>query len=90
MPYIKNEDRARFGPLLKDFSTLCAGQRISAGEMNYVITRLIIEWMGNPQSWNYDKINTVSGFMNEALAEFRRRVVAPYEDRKIEENGDVY
>ena len=90
MPYIKKEDRARFEQLVSDFSALCAAQRPNAGEMNYLITRLILEWMGDPQTWNYEKINTVSGFMTEALAEFRRRVVGPYENRKIEENGDVY
>lgn len=90
MPYIKQEDRGRFEPLLSGFSALCAARHPTAGEMNYLITRFITEWLGDPAALNYDRINTVSGFMNEALAEFRRRVVAPYEDRKIAENGDAY
>jgi hypothetical protein len=39
---------------------------------------------------SYQTFNDISGAMTEALAEFRRRIIVPYEDRKIKENGDVY
>jgi hypothetical protein len=35
-------------------------------------------------------VNDVVGALDGAKAEFQRRVVAPYEDKKIRENGDVY
>ena len=60
----------------------------NAGELNYAITRLLIQyWMTHG---NYQGINDISGACTEALAEFRRRVVGKYEDQKIAENGDVY
>ena len=39
---------------------------------------------------NYQTCNDVMGALEGAKAEFYRRVVGPYEDQKIEENGDVY
>jgi hypothetical protein len=61
------------------------------GELNYAITMLLIEyWYHNPLPGNYTRANDISGACTEALAEFRRRVIVPYELTKIEENGDVY
>jgi hypothetical protein len=37
----------------------------------------------------YQQIAEVMGALAATQAEFYRRVAAPYEDRKIEENGDV-
>ena len=42
--------------------------------------------MGN----SYATINDIIGALEGAKMEFYRRVVAPYEDEKIKENGDVY
>ena len=61
----------------------------NSGELNYVLTREIIrycEWHG----LNYGVINDISGAFTECLAEFNRRIVGPYEDAKIRENGDVF
>jgi len=38
----------------------------------------------------YRTMNEVLGAFDAASKEFYRRVVAPYEDEKIEQNGDVY
>ena len=59
------------------------------GELNYILTLFIREyWLQGPQS--YATINDIVGVLESAKAEFQRRIVAPYEDRKIKENGDVY
>jgi hypothetical protein len=39
---------------------------------------------------SYRTINDVLGALEGAKLEFYRRVAAPYEDQKIQENGDVY
>ena len=39
---------------------------------------------------NYRVINDIVGAAEGAKAEFQRRVAAPYEDKKILQNGDVY
>jgi len=58
------------------------------GELNYVITKLLIDYVGGEVS--YQSINDVVGALEGAKLEFYRRVASPYEDKKILENGDVY
>ncbi len=58
------------------------------GELNYVITRAIQTYL--PPDMSYQVINDVIGALECAKQEFYRRVVVPYEQEKIEENGDVY
>lgn len=61
----------------------------NSGELNYQFTMLAIEYL-EQHGLSYSTCNDISGALTECLAEFRRRVVAPYEDKKIAENGDVY
>jgi len=61
------------------------------GELNYAITRLLINyWNIYGEKLGYRAISDISSSCTEALAEFRRRVIVPYEKNKILENGDVY
>jgi hypothetical protein len=58
------------------------------GELNYCITNMCLKFLGsNPR---YTDFNTVIGVLECAKLEMYRRAVAPYEDTKIIENGDVY
>lgn len=59
----------------------------AAGLFNYAITSLAVDLVGAP---SYAKCSLIRGVMSDASAEFYRRVVAPYEDQKCVENGDVY
>jgi len=61
----------------------------NAGELNYLITLLINDYITD-HGLRYSKINDIIGALEGAKAEFQRRIVGPYEDKKIEENGDVY
>lgn len=61
----------------------------TAGELNYEITLKLIKFI-RCNGLDYQSINDVIGALEGAKAEFQRRVVAPYEDRKIKVNGDVY
>lgn len=78
MPYIKQKDR----------KTACH-QPKNSGELNYVIT-LIIRKYFEEQGGRYQQINDIVGALEGAKLEFCRRLVAPYENKKIQENGDVY
>lgn len=61
----------------------------TAGELNYQLTQVIkSHWVNSPR--NYATINDIVGALEGAKAEFQRRIVAPYEDGKIRDNGDVY
>jgi hypothetical protein len=61
----------------------------NAGELNYQLTMVLKNYLtGHGES--YGTFNDISGAMTECLAEFRRRVIVPYEIQKCEDNGDVY
>jgi hypothetical protein len=61
----------------------------NAGELNYILTETIF-WYFKEHGGRYQQINDVLGALEGAKLEFYRRVAAPYEDKKIIENGDVY
>lgn len=61
----------------------------NAGELNYMLTRMCLEyWHSNGE--NYQAFNDVIGALEGCKLELYRRKVAPYEDVKKVENGDVY
>jgi hypothetical protein len=81
MPYVPQKRRAALAH---------AGSKANdAGELNYQITRLLVFYTQH-HGIKYKTFNDISGACTEALAEYRRKVVAPYEDVKCTENGDVY
>lgn len=81
MPYIKKERRALLEPKARP---------TNPGELNYCITLLVRNYISRHPELNYQGINDILGALEGAKLEFYRRVVAPYEDEKIKENGDVY
>ena len=86
MPYIKSEDKKKF----HSFENVLNEIRIGvAGELNYLITLLVQSYL-HQNGHRYAKMNDVVGALECAKIEFYRRLAAPYEDKKIEENGDVY
>jgi len=85
MPYVPNTDRiilSRF--LTPDF--LHQVSTLSSGQLNYMITKMLLAQA--PKS--YADFNTLIGVLECCKLEMYRRAVAPYEDQKIEENGDVF
>ena len=88
MPYIKPEDRDLYDPLIAPLRSMLGKKGNPSGDMNYVITKLILgAWKDTPR---YDTIARIDGVLRGVSSEFYRRVAAPYEDKKIAENGDVY
>ena len=87
MPYIKMEDRVKYEDVLKELIDILKGlpvERID-GELNYIITKILKE----AYPLRYFNLNRAVGVLECAKLEFYRRVVAPYEDVKIKESGDV-
>lgn len=78
MPYIeqKRRDAIELG-----------GEPDSAGELNYVITRIVHDYANRHKG--YQGFNDVMGALEGVKLEMYRRRIAPYEDTKIKENGDV-
>lgn len=87
MPYItKAQKHAVWDSVSK---TIWSEWITSAGELNFAFTQLIIEYL-ELKGLNYQNINDVMGALEGAKLEMYRRVAAPYEDKKIDLNGDVY
>jgi hypothetical protein len=82
MPYVKQEEREYLGWPLEQSSE-------NGGQLNFQITQLILDYY-NRNGQRYQQINDVLGALEGAKLEFYRRVAAPYEDKKIKENGDVF
>jgi hypothetical protein len=61
----------------------------SPGELNYLITMLVDGYL-QLHGANYARISEVIGALECAKLEVYRRIAAPYEDKKMRENGDVY
>ena len=62
----------------------------SSGELNYMLTELIIAYIIHNGGLNYNNCNDVVGALDNAKHEFRRRVQDLYEDKKCKKSGDVY
>lgn len=80
MPYIKQKRRTEL---------LTIDRPKTPGELNYVLTQAALDYLADKGEC-YLTINDILGAMEGAKMEFYRRVAAPYEDEKKEENGDVY
>lgn len=85
MPYITKARRQA----LVDDSVAQMYPIDTAGELNFVLTAVIKEYL-REHKLRYQTINDIVGALEGAKLEFYRRVAAPYEDTKIQENGDVY
>jgi len=86
MPYIKDSDRRRIEDIynLHNLGASCN----TAGELNYTFTRILKGYL-SAKGKRYQNINDIIGALESAKLELYRRTVAPYEDIKIVENGDV-
>jgi hypothetical protein len=81
MPYVEPEVRIRLDKGIVPES---------AGELNYLITKLLDDYLRRKGGIRYERLNEVVGVLECVKLEFYRRIAAPYEDGKKDENGDVY
>lgn len=82
MPYIESWLR----------SNLAAIEQVnpgSPGELNYCFTVLAHRYVESKGGGNYQAFNDVIGALEAAKLELYRRRIAPYEDLKIRQNGDL-
>ena len=61
-----------------------------AGDINYMISQIINKFIAYRGGLKYAVINEIVGALECAKLEMYRRLAAPYEDTKIDENGDVF
>lgn len=84
MPYIKQESRGNIDAMVEVLDRYIMNE----GDLNYAITRLALRFIIR-QGLRYAILSTVIGTLRLAAAEIEQRLVRPYEDAKIKENGDV-
>ena len=87
LPYIKIGNRSRYNKVLKELLEILKvlpPEEVD-GELNYVVTKILKE----VYPLRYFHINKAIGVLECIKLEYYRRVAAPYEDKKIQESGDV-
>ena len=80
MPYIDAAARTR----------LVHDKPRTVGELNYLITKLCVEYLDGAKPETYSIINGIVGALECAKLELYRRVAVPYENIKRNVNGEVY
>lgn len=86
MPYIPQDQRRILDPRIEALAQFME----NPGVFNYAVTKLALALIENLPEYNYVTLNAVIGALECAKLEMYRRRIAPYEMRKMHENGDVY
>ena len=63
------------------------------GELNYVISNIInyyIRHKFDSNKFNYELCNSLIGVLECSKLELYNKIVTPYENKKIKENGGLY
>ena len=89
MPYIKQGNRKaleeKYGAQMLDYIPT------NPGELNFVLTLIIRDYLrGRGVLSSYQDYNDVIGALEACKLELYRRKIVPYEEGKIDENGDVW
>lgn len=87
MPYISESDREALSEYLEPLLERIDG--LNQGDMNYIITSLIHTWIVAEGGLRYKNLNNAIGILECAKLELYRHICGPYEDKKIEDNGDI-
>ncbi len=83
MPYIKPEDRVKFLELIS------LNKKIeNVGELNFVISMLCHNFL-DKKGESYENYNSIVGVLECAKQEYYRMAVAPYEEIKKINNGNI-
>jgi len=85
MPYIKDPEKREMADSINDLSMFIE----SKGDLNYAICELVGRCIIDSDSLSYTGMSELIDAVHDAEAELRRRLLVPYEDLKIIENGDV-
>lgn len=87
MPYIKPFRRQELDDKMS--TLLTEVPQCTSEEMNYIISRLMNEYT-NKQELDYQICNTAVGILECVKLEFYNKLITPYENTKIHENGKLY
>lgn len=88
MPYIHKSRRGELDMYLTMIDEVCN----DVGMYVYCLTRIAL-MICSPSKWDpmsFRQLNEAVGALESTKLEFYRRMVAPHEDKKRKENGDVF
>ena len=83
MPYIKPERRP--AKTLEGLASVIE----NGGELNYCFTKLCVEFIRR-KGESYTRWAECISALEGAKQEIYRRFIVPYEDKKLDENGDIF
>ena len=86
MPYTKKEDRTG---AIKNSIAILSQEIKNKGDLNYTICELTAQLILKTGGMGYTNISNWIDGVHGAERELTRRLLNPYEDLKIKENGDV-
>lgn len=87
MPYIPRADRFPLEP----YENGEPSRPNTPGELAFTLTRVIDDYVQESSlEANYAAYALVLGVLETVKLEYYRRRVAPYEDKKLADNGDVF
>ena len=93
MPYITPENRPKYNESADTVAEMvfteymCKG-RMPVGHLNYVFTRILLNILLTTGT-SYEHINALIGVLESCKLELYRKIAAPYEDEKEEQNGSI-
>ena len=82
MPYVKQDRRIELNFVIE---SMARADIRADGDLNYVLYKFCKNFV-KP---SYNSYKNFIGELHQAATEIERRILAPYEDEKIKENGDV-
>lgn len=82
MPYIKKKDRKIADKVVK---AMLKAEVLADGDLNYIL----FKYCKYHLSHSYNNLKNYCGELRQCATEIERRILADYEDKKINENGDV-
>lgn len=85
MPYIQDVDKDEMLESIEQLKRLI----LTKGDLNYAICELVGKLILHDDDLSYIQISEWIDAVHDAEAELRRRILIPYEDFKMFENGDV-
>ena len=87
MPYIKKEDKDKYNKIIDELIEIVTIK--NAGELNFLLTCICLSYLAGKEE-KYQLYNDILGALEGCKQELYRRKISSYENKKIEENGDVY
>jgi len=88
MPYIVQERRDNIDWRIREIREYIRTEA-KAGDLTYIIYRLVLEWTHNSATSGYEKLGLITGLLEATKLEFVRKILYPYEASKQLQNGDI-